>query len=269
MVTDEADAAEPTPPPAVRRDRRGGVLVLTIDRPAARNAVDAAVAAGIETALDDAEADDTVHAVVLTGAGDKAFCAGADLKAVAAGQARGLMTRRGGFGGVTQRELATPLVAAVNGAALAGGCEIVLACDMVVAAEHATFGIPEVTRGLAASAGGPMRLAQRLPLAVAMELCLTGEPIGAARARERGLVNRVVPADRVLDEAVALCDAIAANGPLAVRGTKQILLAGARLDDAAAWEVTRRVSREVNESEDAIEGATAFAEKRPPVWKGR
>jgi enoyl-CoA hydratase/carnithine racemase len=255
--------------PAVRSERRDGVLLITIDRPEARNAVNPDVAAGIEAALDVAEADDGVHAVVITGAGDIAFCAGADLKVVAAGQARGIMTKRGGFAGITERDLAKPVVAAINGLAFAGGCEIMLACDMVIAAEHARFAIPEVKRGLAASAGGPLRLAQRVPLAIAMELCLVGEPIDATRAHQLGLVNRVVPADRVVDEAVALCTAIAANGPLAVRGTKEILVAAARLDDAGAWEVTNRVSRAVNGSEDAIEGATAFAQKRPPVWKGR
>jgi enoyl-CoA hydratase len=255
--------------PAVLQESRGPVLLVTINRPEARNAVDAAVASGIEEALDRAETDAAIGAVVLTGAGDVAFSSGMDLKAFVASGARDVYTRKGGFAGITHRGLFKPLVAAVNGAALAGGFEIVLSCDLVVAAEHARFGIPEVKRGLVAAAGGAIRLPRRVPLTVALEMGLTGEPVPANRALALGLVNRVVPSGRVVDEAVALATAVAENAPLAVRVTKQLMWEALDLTETDAWARNRELSKISNASEDAREGAQAFAEKRPPQWKGR
>jgi enoyl-CoA hydratase len=204
----------------VLRERRGHVEILTINRPEARNAINRATAIALGDALDACESDDDVWVVVLTGAGDKAFSAGMDLKAFAAGE---FPITDKGFGGITERDFPKPLIAAANGAALAGGFEILISCDMVVAAEHAKFGIPEAARGLIAGGGGLIRLPKRIPLAVAYEMALTAEPIDAHRAYELGLVNRVVPGEKVLDEAVALAERIAKNAPLAVRTSKYVM----------------------------------------------
>jgi len=189
---------------AVERERRGHVEILTINRPEARNAINGEVSQLMSSALDELTEDDDCWVVVLTGSGDKAFSAGMDLKAFASGEGASILGATGGFAGIAQRQFPKPLIAAVNGAALAGGCEIMLSCDLVVAADHATFGIPEAKRGLIAGAGALVRLPNRLPLAVALELALTGEPITAERALSLGLINRVVPAERLLDEAMAL-----------------------------------------------------------------
>src|SRR5664280_494981 len=196
----------------VLRERRGHVEILTINRPEARNAINRATAIALGDALDACESDDDVWVVVLTGAGDKAFSAGMDLKAFAAGE---LPITDKGFGGITQRDFAKPLIAAANGVALAGGFEILISCDMVVAADHAKFGIPEASRGLVAGGGGLIRLPKRIPLAVAYEMALTADPISAQRAYELGLVNRVVRGAQVLGEAIALAERIAKNAPLA------------------------------------------------------
>jgi enoyl-CoA hydratase len=248
-------------------ERIGGVGVIRLNRPEARNAMNGELARAIEAALDDFEADAAIQAVVFTGTGP-VFCAGADLKLVAAGRGGEMATKRGNFGGVVRRSFPKPLIAAVNGPALAGGFELTLACDLVVAAETATFGIPEVKRGLFAAAGGPIRLSKRIPLAVATELAITGDPIDAARAYELGLVNRVVPVEQVLDEALALAGRIAANGPLAVRNTLQLVRTARDLDDDAAWARSTELALEVFRSPDSIEGATAFVEKRAPRWTG-
>jgi enoyl-CoA hydratase len=250
---------------ALERERRGKVEILRLNRPEARNAINPETSRAIEAALDEVEADPGVRVVVITATGP-VFCAGADLKAIAAGRGADIMTKRGGFAGLAWRELAKPLIGAVQGPALAGGFEIALACDLVVAADTAVFGLPEVQRGLLASAGGPVRLAQRVPLAVALELAVLGEPIPAARAYDLGLVNRVVAADRVLDEALALADRIVANSPAAVRGTRELVLGAADTDRAGAWALNRRIMREVAASPDGVEGARAFVEKRAPVW---
>ena len=249
----------------LHRERIGKVEVLRLDRPEARNAIDPDTSRAIEAALDEIEADGTVWCTIITGTGP-VFCAGADLKVVASGGGLDIMTERGGFAGLVERELTKPIIAAVNGAALAGGFEITLACDLVVAADTAVFGLPEVQRGLLAAAGGPIRLAQRVPLAVALELTVLGEPVTAARAYELGLVNRVVPADRVLDEALAVADRIIANSPAAVRGARALVRGAADADSAGGWALSRRIMREVGASPDGIEGARAFVEKRPPVW---
>ena len=249
----------------LEREQRGTVAILRLNRPEARNAVDPATSRAIEDALDELEADPGVWCIVITATGP-VFCAGADLKVIASGGGADIMTKRGGFAGLAWREVSKPLIAAVNGAAVAGGFEMALACDLVVAADTAVFGLPEVQRGLLASAGGPIRLAQRVPLAVALELTLLGEPITAARALELGLVNRVVPADRVLDEALALADRLVANSPAAVRGARELVLGAADADRAGAWALNRRLMHEVASSPDGIEGARAFVEKRTPVW---
>ncbi len=252
----------------VLRERRGQVEVLTINRPEARNAINGAVSRAMSAALDELERDDGCRVVVLTGAGDKAFSAGMDLKAFAAGEAGDIMGANGGFGGIAQRTFDKPLIAAVNGHALAGGCELMLACDLVVAVEGATFGIPEVKRGLFAGAGALIRLPKRIPTALALELALTGEAISAARAYEIGLVNRVVPAERLMEEALALAGVIADNAPLAVRASKRIMKEAGELPDAQGWEVNNARFSEVFSSKDAMEGSIAFAEKRKPNWTG-
>jgi enoyl-CoA hydratase/carnithine racemase len=253
----------------VLRERRGHVEILTINRPEARNAINGAVSTGLAAALDELSDDAGAWVVVLTGSGDKAFSAGMDLKAFAAGEGAAIMSASGGFAGITRRRFEKPLIAAVNGAALAGGLEVVLSCDLVVAAEHAVFGIPEATRGLIAGAGALFRLPARLPLAVALEMALTGEPIGAARAHGLGLVNRVVPAAAVMDEAVALAGRIAGNAPLAVRWSKAVMTGSLRATETEGWRLSDEAVGVVFTSADAMEGPTAFAEKRPPNWQGR
>ncbi|WP_109526586.1 MULTISPECIES: enoyl-CoA hydratase-related protein [Nocardia] len=240
------------------------VTVVTINRPEARNALDAETMAGIGEAFAAAEWNPEVRAVMLTGAGDRAFCAGMDLHAFAEGGAI-IDESRPGLEVFTQRIFPKPVIAAVNGAAVAGGFELVLACDLVIAADHVKFGLPEVKRGLVA-AGGGTRLPRRIPLAVALELGLTGETFGPQRALELGLVNRVVPGDRLRTEALALAQGIARNGPLALKVTKELMWAEVKGLDGKAIE---EASRGVFASADALEGARAFAEKREPVWQGR
>jgi enoyl-CoA hydratase len=250
----------------VEHERRGQVEILRFNRPEARNAISPEVSQAMVTLLDAAAADAGVRAVVVTGTGP-VFSAGADLKVVASGRAGDIANVPGGFAGLVTRDFPKPLVAAVNGPALAGGFEIVLACDLVVAADTARFGIPEVQRGLMAAAGALIRLPKRVPLAMALELTMTGDPISAQRALELGLVNRVVPVEDVLDTAVALADRIGENSPIAVRISRQLVREAVDLDEAAAWKRNNELSLDVFSAGDAIEGATAFAEKRPPVWK--
>ncbi len=250
----------------VLRERRGHVELLTINRPEARNAINLATAVALGDALDECEADDEVWVVVLTAAGDKAFSAGMDLKAFAAGE---FPTTNEGFGGITRRDFTKPLIAAANGSALAGGFEIMISCDMVVAADHAKFGIPEASRGLVAGAGGLIRLPKLVPMAVAYEMALTAEPIDAERAYELGLVNRVVPGDQVLDAAIALAERIAKNAPLAVRTSKAVMRRSRELSEDEAWAASDGAFAMIGRSADAMEGAMAFAEKRVPNWQGR
>jgi enoyl-CoA hydratase len=250
----------------VLRERRGHVELLTLNRPEARNAINLATAVALSAALDACESDDDVWVVILTGAGDKAFSAGMDLKAFAAGE---FPITDGGFGGITQRQFSKPLIAAANGSALAGGFEMLISCDLVVAADHAKFGIPESSRGLVAGAGGLIRLPKLVPLAVALEMALTAEPIDALRAYELGLVNRVVPADQVLDVAMALAERIAQNAPMAVRLSKDVMKRSRELSEAQAWQISDEAFGASGRSADALEGATAFAEKRAPNWQGK
>jgi enoyl-CoA hydratase len=250
----------------VQTDDADGVIVITINRPEARNAVNAEVAQGVAAALDALDARDDLTVGVITGAGGT-FCAGMDLKAFVTGESPSLPGR--GFAGLTEAPPAKPLIAAVEGYALAGGCEIALACDLVVAADNARFGIPEVKRGLVAAAGGLLRLPRRIPYQVAMELALTGAFLDARRAHDLGLVNRLTEPGGALAAARELAAAIAANGPLAVRATKHIVAHADEWPVAEFWDRQRAIVAPVFTSADAREGAIAFAEKRPPRWTGQ
>jgi enoyl-CoA hydratase len=243
-----------------------GVMVITINRPEAKNAVTLAVSEGVAAALDELDARDDLAVGIITGAGGT-FCAGMDLKGFLRGEKPSIPGR--GFAGITEQPPVKPVIAAVEGYALAGGCEVVLACDMVTAGRGAKFGIPEVKRGLAAAAGGLMRLPDRIPPAVAMELALTGDFLGAERAYELGLVNRIVEDGSALDAALELARSIAANGPLAVKASKQVMVQSRAWPVEERWERQRALIDPVFVSDDAKEGARAFAEKRAPQWTGR
>ncbi|RLV50277.1 enoyl-CoA hydratase [Nocardioides mangrovicus] len=258
------------PPVLVEHD--GHVAIVTLNRPRAMNAVNRALATAVGEALEQAQADSDVRAVVVTGAG-RGFCAGADLKEMASGQDSYVPGHRDwDFAGLVRHWLDKPVVAAVNGFALGGGTEIVLACDLVVIDEDAALGLPEVGRGLMAAAGGLIRLQRQVPFKVAAEVALTGEPVCAARAYELGLVNRVASAGTALTEAVALAQRIASNAPLAVQETKRMLHraahAGSDWGDAA-WSLNESSMEVVLGSDDAAEGARAFVERRAPHWSGR
>jgi enoyl-CoA hydratase/carnithine racemase len=247
------------------RDR---VAVITINRPEARNAVNGAVASGLQEAVERLEADDALWVGIVAGAGP-VFSAGADLKEIAAGRVGTLATERGGFAGITRLPRKKPLIAAVDGPALAGGCEIVLTCDLVVASTAASFGIPEVKRSLTAGAGGLFRLPRVLPRNVALELALTGDPITADRARELGLVNELCLPGTALDTAMALAERICANAPIAVQLSREVVLAGGHVSDEEAWRITDAATEKVMQTEDFAEGPRAFIEKRSPTWTGR
>jgi enoyl-CoA hydratase len=251
---------------AVLTEPRGRVLVITMNRPDQRNAVNAAVATGIASALDRLDADTGLSIGVITGAG-KGFCSGMDLKAFVAGERPWAGDR--GFAGITQRAAAKPLIAAVEGFAVAGGLEVALACDLIVAARGARLGIPEVKRSLVAAGGGLLRLPRMLPRNIAMEMALTGDPMPAERGYELGLVNRLADPGAALDTALELADAIAQNGPLALAASKRILNESADWPDSEFFTRQAEITEPVMASEDAREGATAFAEKRAAVWQGR
>jgi enoyl-CoA hydratase len=252
--------------PTVQVQRHGAVLVVSIDRPAVRNAIDRATSEALACAMDELDADPTLAVGILTGAGGH-FCTGMDLKAFLRGERVELPGR--GLAGIAQTPPSKPLIAAVEGYALAGGCEIALACDLIVASESAQFGIPEVKRGLIAGSGGLLRLPRRIPPQIAMELALTGDLLPATEARQWGLVNRLAPVGQALQAALELAERIAANGPLAVRMAKQVI------NDAPGWPADQVWARQnalleqVITSQDAREGALAFAEKRAPRWSGR
>jgi enoyl-CoA hydratase len=250
----------------VLTERRDGVLVITLNRPDARNAVNRALAEGVAAALDALDADADVAVGVLTGAG-AGFSAGMDLKAFVAGESAWVADR--GFAGIVQRASRKPLIAAIEGFAVAGGLEIALACDLIVAARGAKLGIPEVKRSLVAAAGALLRLPRRVPYGVAMELALTGDTITAERAYELGLVNRLTDQGHAIDAALELAAAIARNGPLALDATKAILQQQFGWTEEEFWQRQGELSGPVFSSEDAREGATAFAEKREAVWRGR
>jgi enoyl-CoA hydratase len=246
-------------------EHANGVTVITINRPRARNAVNRAVSVGIAAALEEFESRKDLTVAVITGVGGT-FCSGMDLKAFLAGE--DVVAPGRGFAGIAHRPPAKPVIAAVEGHALAGGCEIVLACDLVVAAEDAKFGIPEVKRGLVAGAGGLLRLPRRLPYGVAMELALTGGFLSAVDAHRHGLVSRVTPPGGALAGARELAACIAANGPLAVAVSKEVIVSSADWSVDEAFERQQAVIAPVFTSVDAQEGALAFTEKRAPVWRG-
>jgi enoyl-CoA hydratase/carnithine racemase len=260
----------------VQRERDGHVALLTLNRPEALNAVNSALADELGDYLEEASADGAVRAIVVTGAG-RAFCAGADLKELAAGRTVDPARHpEWGFAGLAQHWVSKPLIAAVNGYAMGGGTEIALACDLVVASEAASFGLPEVKRGLLAAAGGVVRLQRQVPLKLALQMALTGDPVPAATALQWGLVNDVVPAGEVVARALELAGRVAANAPLSVQFTKKVMYqaasGGSDWDPAwngrDPWELNAEAMKVVFASSDATEGATAFAQKRPPVWSG-
>jgi enoyl-CoA hydratase/carnithine racemase len=253
--------------PVLVSDQRGAVRVLRLNRPEARNALNPELIGALGAALATAETDQDVRCVILTGTGDRAFCAGMDLRAFAAGNTPSPGAGAAGFARFASGELAVPVVGAANATAVAGGFELLLGCDVVVASDEAVFGLPEVKRGLF-PAGGGVFISTRIPLAVALELTLTGDPVSAQRALALGLVNAVVPAGEVLAAALEMAGRIARNGPLALRATKQ-LVRTASTDLAKARELQAKWQPEVFGSADAREGATAFIERRDPVWTGR
>jgi enoyl-CoA hydratase len=246
-------------------ERRGHVQVITISRPEVRNALNGAAARALAAAADELDADGDLRAGVLTGTGG-AFCTGMDLKAYLKGDKPNIEGR--GFGGITTTPPRKPLIAAVEGYALAGGFELMLACDLVVAGESSKFGVPEVKRALVAGGGAALLLPRRIPYTAAMELLLTGELIDAGRAAALGLVNRLVPDGAALDAALRLAEVIAANGPLAVAVTKQIARAQADWTLTEGFQRQAELYKPVFDSQDAREGAAAFVEKREPVWRG-
>ena len=256
----------------VNYEKRGNIGVITINRPDARNAVNTAVATGIEEAIDQIEADDEVWVGVLTGAQTAKgyiFCAGADLKQMSVDPG-GMMTKRGGFGGLVQRERTKPLIAAVDGPALAGGTELVLACDLVVASRTAVFGIPEVKRNLVAAAGGLFRLPRKIPRNVAMELALTGRlDFPAERAYHFGWVNALCEEGEALEAAMKMAAQISENAPLAVRESRKIVIEATDQPDDVGWKMSGEGIAKMFGTEDFKEGLTAFVEKRPPRWQGR
>jgi enoyl-CoA hydratase len=252
--------------PAVLTERRDGVLVITINRPEVRNAVNAAVASGIAAALDELDADDGLALGILTGAGGF-FCAGMDLGAFVKGESPWFGDR--GFAGIAQRGARKPLIAAIEGFAVAGGFEVALGCDLIVAAEGAKMGIPEAKRSLVAAGGALLHLPKRMPYHVVMELALTGDPLPAERFHEFGVVNRIAPKGEALDTALELAARIATSGPLAVAASKQIVQQQYDWTADEMWDKQGAISGPVFGSEDAKEGATAFKEKRDAVWAGR
>lgn len=264
-MTGDAPAAE-----VVRFERlEGHTALITLDRPAARNAVNGEVAQALEALVDRTEADAGVRVVVLASAHAEVFSAGADLKEIAAGRRASLRTERGGFGGLAYARRSKPWIAAVDGKALAGGFELVLACDLIVASERASFGLPEVMRSLIAAAGGVYRLPRRVPQALATEMLLTGEPIDAQRAWQAGLLNRLVPPGQAVNAALALAARIAENAPLAVRDSLRMVRAAADLSEPELRQLSAECLSALALTEDYQEGPRAFIEKRAPKWQGR
>ena len=248
--------------------KQGHIGIIRLNRPEARNAVNGDVAQGIEAALDAFESDAELWVGILAAEGS-VFCAGADLKEIAAGNGAALSTEKGGFGGIVRRERTKPLIAAVAGTAVAGGCELALACDMIVAANESVFGLPEVKRSLVAGAGGLFRLPRALGMATAMEIILTGDPIPAQRAYELGMVNQVVPRAQVMDAACKLAERIVANAPIAVWASRQVAAQALHSSDEQMWQASGEAFGTIVGTEDYKEGPRAFIEKRPPNWKAR
>jgi enoyl-CoA hydratase len=247
-------------------DVTNGIMTVTLNRPEAKNAANKAVAVDVAAAMDKLDSDDSIHVAILTGAGGT-FCAGMDLKAFVSGEMP--MVEGRGFAGLTEATPRKPLIAAVEGYALAGGLELAISCDLIVCADNAKFGIPEVKRGLAAAAGGLMKLPRQIPSRLAMEMAITGDFITAQRAYELGLVNQVVPAGTALEAAKTLAARIVANGPLAVAISKQVIQQSADWSADEMWKKQQDLVMPIFGSEDAMEGSIAFAEKRAPNWKGK
>jgi enoyl-CoA hydratase len=247
-------------------DVTDGIMTVTLNRPEAKNAANRAVAVGVAAAMDELDSNDSIHVAILTGAGGT-FCAGMDLKAFVSGEMP--MVEGRGFAGLTESPPRKPLIGAIEGYALAGGLELAISCDLLVTADDAKFGIPEVKRGLAAAAGGLIKLPRQIPSRLAMELAITGDFITAQRAYEIGLVNQVVPSGTALEAAKALAARIVANGPLAVAISKQVILESADWSEEEMWQKQQEIVMPVFGSEDAMEGSIAFAEKRAPNWKGK
>lgn len=259
------------PDALVRYVEHGAVAIITLNRPAERHAFDAAMSAALEAAIDRLDATDGVWAAVLAATptpGRPVFCAGADLKAINAGETRGIHTKRGGFAGIVFRERDKPIVAAVDGIATAGGCEIALACDIVVATTRSSFAMAEVERNLVANAGGLFRLPRVVGPSVAMEMMLTGEPLAAARAYELGMVSRLVEPDELLPAALDIATRIAANGPLSVQASRRIMAMAFTEDDATLKRLGYEASNQMFATADTAEGVRAFVEKREPRWLG-
>ena len=254
-------------------EKRGRIGIITLNRPEARNAVNGDVASGVEAALDIIESDDDIWVGIVTantaGQEKPVFCAGADLKAIDSGNAGGLSTKRGGFAGIAYRERRKPVIVAVDGLATAGGCEIVLSCDLVVASNRSSFGLAEVKRNLIAGAGGLFRLPRAIGRAAALEVILTGEPLAAQRAYELGLVNHVVAPDQVMPKALEIAERICAAAPLAVWASRKVVLASAFETDENLITMTNAEFGAIMASEDTKEGLAAFIEKRLPNWKAR
>ncbi len=245
------------------------IAIVTLDRPEKRNAVNAEIAAAMDRLVKQTEADPDIWVVILTSSNDKVFCAGADLAEVNAGKGKKLYSGDGGFAGFVYNHRTKPWIAATKGVTVAGGLELCLACEMIVAADNCSFGVPEAKRSLIAGAGGVTRMPKRIPTAIAMEMIATGDPISAERAYAVGLVNRVVPLEKVMDEAIALARAITANAPLAVRVGIGVAKQAATLSDEDGQKLADEALARLQETEDYYEGPLAFVEKRPPVWKGR
>lgn len=248
-------------------ETRDRVLILTLDRPEARNAIDPATTAAMVDALDQFEADPALWVAIITHRGP-VFCAGADLKAVAGGGGRGIESKEHGFAGICARVRTKPVIAAIDGAALAGGFEIALACDCIVASTESRFGLPEVKRALVATGGGPFRMMRQLGPKVALELAMTGDPISAQRGYELGLVNRVVEPGAVLAAALELAAAINVNAPIAVRETRAVAMASLDHSDTEMWQIARDAMARNMNTADFHEGPRAFVEKRAPNWSG-
>lgn len=253
---------------SVEFETKGHLAIITLNRPDARNAINGMMAQGIESALDKFEEDPNLWVAILAANG-KAFCAGADLKEINAGNAAALSTKKGGFAGIARRERTKPLIAAITGSALAGGTEIALSCDMIVCADTTNFGLPEVKRSLVAGAGGLFRLPRVIGMPMALEVILTGDPLSSQRAYELGMVNKVVPEADVMAEATSLADRIMANAPLAVQASRTVTVDALKKGDDELWKASGTAFAGLVTTEDFKEGPRAFIEKRAPVWKGK
>ncbi|MDH3726634.1 MAG: crotonase/enoyl-CoA hydratase family protein [Myxococcales bacterium] len=252
----------------VNFETKGHIASITLDRPEARNAINGEMANGIESALDRYEEDESLWAAILKANGP-VFCAGADLKEIAAGNVVSLTTTKGGFAGITKRERTKPLIAAVTGSALAGGTEIALACDMIVCSDETNFGLPEVKRSLVAAAGGLFRLPRAIGMAPALEVIMTGDPLPARRAYELGMVNKVAPGAQVVEEALKLAERVATNAPLAVRASRRVAVRAFLDEDDALWRAGYDATTAIMKTEDFKEGPRSFIEKRAPNWQGK